>query len=205
MPTDVARCYRLKKECRPAQSVRRRNPRKSAVTKTARLEEKLDGLVSLVKAGVLAGAVTSSPQTTASAHNSAPSSTVHTNSNHNGPALTPATSDSTCSSYEPSPVEAEEYLTDFREYKLKYFPFVCIPPTISAQQLRQERPFLWLCIMAVGSKSTSQQQALGTKVRQTVAQEMIVQSAKSIDLLLGFLAFIGWYGIFQPRHQKRTH
>ena len=32
---------------------------------------------------------------------------------------------------------------------------------------------------------------LGSRIRQTIAQEMIVQSAKNIDLLLGLLAFIG--------------
>ncbi|MCJ1399412.1 hypothetical protein MMC11_002614 [Xylographa trunciseda] len=93
---------------------------------------------------------------------------------------------------EPSLVEAEEYLLNFQTYKSKYFPFIYIPASTSAQQLRQERPFLWLGIMTVGSKSTSQQQRLGSRIRQTIAQEMVVQSAKNVDLLLGLLAFIGW-------------
>ncbi|KAE8451746.1 hypothetical protein EG329_003203 [Mollisiaceae sp. DMI_Dod_QoI] len=46
--------------------------------------------------------------------------------------------------------------------------------------------------MAVSSKSTSQQEVLGNKVRQTIAQEMVVQSEKNIDLLLGLLTFINW-------------
>jgi hypothetical protein len=128
--------------------------------------------------------------------------------------LTPDTDDGIAASYnlppsgfrrtdgQPSPAEAEEYLINFQTNNSKYFPFVYIPSTTTAQQLRQERPFLWLCIMTVGSKSTSQQQVLGTKIRKTVAQEMIVQSEKSIDLLLGLLIFTGWYGILNLEIEK---
>ena len=74
----------------------------------------------------------------------------------------------------PSPVEAELYLTTFHTYKAKYFPFVYIPSTTTAQQLRQERPFLWLCIMMIASRSTSQQQVLGSQIQHVVAHEMLV-------------------------------
>ena len=94
---------------------------------------------------------------------------------------------------EPSPLEAEEYLTLFHTYKSMYFPFVFIPSTTTAQQLRQERPFLWLCIMMVASKSTSQQQVLGSRVRDFIAREMILKSGQNIDLLLGLLASIAWH------------
>ncbi len=125
----------------------------------------------------------------------------------NLPVLTPEKSDSegTLSSssaavphdaVEPSPFEAEEYLTAFRTHKSKYFPFLYIPSTITAQQLHQQRPFLWLCIMTISSRSTSQQQVLGSRVRDKLAQEMLLKSERSIDLLLGLLAYIGWYGTF---------
>ncbi|KAI9740059.1 MAG: hypothetical protein M1818_004810 [Claussenomyces sp. TS43310] len=185
------RCHRLNKECHPAKTVRRRNPRKPVVSKAARLEEKLDGLVTLIKAGGQSGVVNTSSQATAVVDDSTPQ------------VLTAATTNPTSLSYhhspfgsgdigEPSVVEAEEYLINFQTYKSKFFPFIYIPSSISAQYLRQERPFLWLCIMTVGSKSTSQQQVLGSKVRQTVAQEVVAQSEKNIDLLLGLLTFIGW-------------
>jgi hypothetical protein len=99
-----------------------------------------------------------------------------------------------------SPAKAEEYLLNFRTYKSKYALFIHIPPTTSAEQLRQERPFLWLCIMAVSSKSTAEHQVLGRKIHKTVAQEMVVQFERNIDLLLGLLIFINWYGICQTRN-----
>jgi hypothetical protein len=181
------RCRRLNKECRPAETVRRRNPRKVTASKTARLEEKLDGLVSLIKAGQSGKDITSSSF----------------NDIHNVPVLTPPMEDATTSSYpssvfqdvnaEPSLTEAEECLLCFKRYHSQYFPFVYIPSTTTAQELRQDKPFLWLCIMAVSSKSTARQQVLSTKIRQTVAQEMLFQAEKNIDLLLGLLTFIGWY------------
>lgn len=227
----------MNKECRPAETVRRRNPRKPAVSKTTRLEEKLDDLVSLIKAGAHPSTVNASPYSNASPDNSTyyvatekiastltrnePERGIFSNSSnnyiHNIQALTPVSDDYTGSSYhilpsgssdtsgEPSPVEAEQNLLHFQTYKSKYFPFMSLPSTTTAKQLRQDRPFLWLCIMAVGSKSTSQQQALGSRIRQTIAQELVVQSERSIDHLLGLLTFIGWYGISQPRNREDTN
>lgn len=193
------RCRRLNKECRPAETVRRRNPRKVTVSKTARLEEKLDGLVSLIKAG-------QSGRDTASSSLNGYKQSV--------PMLTPPTDESIASSHpspvfqdisgEPSPAEAEECLISFKKYNSKYFPFVYIPSAITARELQQERPFLWLSIMAVCTKSTARQQALSSKIRQTVAQEMILEAEKNIDLLLGLLTFIGWYGFRQSRNLNQT-
>jgi hypothetical protein len=211
--TDVVRCHRLNKECRPSETVRRRNAKRPAVSKTARLEEKLDGLVSLLQAGAPSGAVIASPPTTSSGeftpydaiqmnastptYNQSERDSVSSSSNDYIRNAMPATTDCTGSSYEPSPADAGECLLNFQTYKSKFFPFVTIPSTTTAQQLRYERPFLWLCIMTVGSKSMSQQKILGKIVRQTIAQEMVVESAKNIDFLLGLLAFIGWYAIFK--------
>jgi hypothetical protein len=229
----MVRCSRLNKECRPVETAGRRNSRKSVVSKAARLEEKLDGLVSLIKAGAQSSAAITSPHIAAAmddstsygriringnnySYNQSKRGSVSSSSNdyiHSVPVLTPAaTDDCTSSSFnpspssfrdasgEPSPVQAEEYLINFQTYKSKYFPFIYIPSTTSALQLVQERPFLWLCIMAVGSKSTLEQQVLGSKIRQIVAQDMVVQSEKNIDLLLGLLIFIGWYSIYRLRN-----
>jgi hypothetical protein len=232
--TDLHRCIRLKKQCHPPETIRRRRPRKPTASKTAQLEEKLDSLVSLIKAGAQPGTVIASSHVTAPiapiddsmphgilrlndntpTHNTIKRNLVSSSANdyciHNIPALTPTSDDSTNSINsispsgfgdtcgEPSPVEAEECLINFQTYKSKYFPFIHIPSTTSAQQLRQERPFLWISIMVVSSKSMLQQHLLGNKLRQSIAQELVVQSEKKIDLLLSLLTFIGWYGVYTP-------
>ena len=195
-------------------TVRRRKPRKPAVSKPAQIEENVDDLVSLLKAGmqseVSGNDLRVNDETPPSSHHEGGSVTsVSSNCLPNVPVvplgkIVPGGASSTdpesilYDAAEPSPVVAEEYLATFHAYKSKYFPFVYVPPTTTALQLRQERPFLWLCTMTIASRSTSQQQVLGNKIRDTLAQEMLLKSEQSVDLLLGLLAYIGWYGISTP-------
>lgn len=209
----MSRCHRKGQECTPAKSVRRRNQGKPIIARTARLEAKLDGLVSILSAGASSGVANATPVPAATPDNLTLPGIIHIKVNppatdnesgrnsqssnssvHNpeAPVSTTATTPSTYSSYELSHAEAEEYLANFQINKLKFFPFIFIPSATRSQQLRRERPFLWLCIMFVGSKSRPQQQILASMIRQRIAQEMVVEAASSIDLLLGTLAFIAW-------------
>lgn len=79
MQVDAARCHRLKKECRPSVTFRRRNPKKPVTSKSARLEEKLDGLVSLLKAGAHSDAGSTDTRAIAAIHDSAHNSNIQTN------------------------------------------------------------------------------------------------------------------------------
>ena len=185
--------------------MRRRTSRKPAVSRTARLEEKLDGLVSMLKAGGHSEGSVTTPAAAPVAGNRNLPLRGSNDYDRTVPVMTPSTDDSIRSSnnlqvYDffdsgSSIAKAEAYLIDFQTYKAKYIPYVHIPLTTTAQELRRERPFLWLCIMAVSSRSTSEQQLLGCKVRERIAQEMVIQSEKSLDLLLGILTFICWYDI----------
>lgn len=93
---------------------------------------------------------------------------------------------------EPSPEEAEEYLNIFRPHMAAYFPFILVPETRTALELRRDRPFLWLCIMSIASKSSVQQNALGREMRITMGREILAEGKNSIDLLLGLLVFVAW-------------
>lgn len=207
--TDLARCHKTNKECTPSKTVRRRGTGKKpvATSQTSRLEEKIDSLVSLMKDGGQTGVALSQVMNSAEAssklginqekdlvpsfEDGSPWNCPDGDQNNTS---TPATTGSICSPgiSDLSSHEVEECLNHFRTFKLQYFPFVHIPFEKSAGQLRKERPFLWLCVMAISTKSTARQHEIGLKIRQIVAQEMVVQSDKSIDLLLGLLAFIGW-------------
>lgn len=122
--------------------------------------------------------------------------------------LTPGTSaygsttgspaDSPACTYEPSLAAAEDCLHVFCTKHLKYFPYVHISAETTAERLHQERPFLWLCIMAICSKIVAQQEALSKRIQNIVAQRLLYESDYSLDLLLGLLAFIGWYEISKP-------
>lgn len=97
------------------------------------------------------------------------------------------------SGVEPSSDEAEECLNIFRTHMMTYFPFIIIPGSSTAHELRHDRPFLWTCIMSISSKSSLQQVALGKEVRITMGREILVEGKNNLDLLLGILTFIAWY------------
>ncbi|KAB8222898.1 hypothetical protein BDV33DRAFT_201036 [Aspergillus novoparasiticus] len=200
------RCHQTNKECTPAKTVRRRGITKkpASTSKANRLEEKIDGLVSLMndaKAFSKLGINQKNDLVPTSEHGYPLN---HPDGDQNN-TCTPATIGSICSPGISglSSHESEECLNHFRTFKLQYFPFVHIPSEKSAVQLHKERPFLWLCVMAISTKSTAHQHELGLRIRQIVAQEMVVQSDKSIDLLLGLLTFIGWASYqFHQFHPK---
>ena len=96
------------------------------------------------------------------------------------------------SGLEPSLDEAEEFLGSFRPHMATYFPFIIIPESTTAQELRRYRPFLWLCVMSVASKSTPQQKALAKEIKITIGREVFVEGKNNIDLLLGMMVFVAW-------------
>ncbi|KAI1766320.1 hypothetical protein GGR53DRAFT_487022 [Hypoxylon sp. FL1150] len=93
---------------------------------------------------------------------------------------------------EPSAIQAEEYFARFRASMLRFFPVYHLPDMTTSSQLREERPFLWLCVMCVACSSTSQQLALGDSIKGIVSREIVYKGEKNIDLLLGLLTFLAW-------------
>jgi hypothetical protein len=93
----------------------------------------------------------------------------------------------------PAIEEADIFLSNFRSQKLIHFPFLFLPLNITAQALQHERPCLFLAIMAVSSKSSSQRLALGREIKQISARELLINNEGSHDVLLGLLVFITWY------------
>ena len=71
-------------------------------------------------------------------------------------------------------------------------PFVVLAP-MTAKQLRELSPFLWLNIVAITTKNPGQQSIMSDHIKRSVAQKMVVENEKSLDLLLGLLVFMNWY------------
>ncbi|KAK3360511.1 hypothetical protein B0T25DRAFT_629588 [Lasiosphaeria hispida] len=202
------RCLRLQKECRPAAGARER-PAKKVASRTAKLEEKLDDLVTLLRSSAQSSAAPgTAPPDTVPGHTNpvllpppetdtdflapepvpTPAASLH----GNGGYPSPSSSAPPPAPGELSPIEAEKTLDRFRSEKLKYFPFVYLPETLTAAQLSAERPFLWLCIRGATTKSALGQQVIGEKIRRIVADKLIIQHEKSLEILLGLLAYMGW-------------
>ncbi|KAI0835759.1 hypothetical protein F5Y06DRAFT_275299 [Hypoxylon sp. FL0890] len=226
------RCHRLGKQCVPSVSVRKRAVRRPAAERTAHLEEKLEDLVSILRAqatGTNSPAVSSFrdaanadlPEIRANVDSNAntaieldPCIAVRSDrrTSHNHALALPSPPDAAlCDIYPPtatsyptpssatssqdgilSPVEAEETLRLFKDQFLPFFPFVYIPRDTTAAQLQQTRPFLWLNIMTICTKSQTRKSALSQKIKEHVAQKMLVDLDRNIDLLLGLLGYLGW-------------
>jgi hypothetical protein len=192
-------------------------------TRTSQLEEKINGLVTLIKSATQSGPeiikitpLNPPPESSVpSNHESAPASTASSsasyrdyifdrlntelqNSDFTPPVSSTSRSPPRASRYafyptfEPKPEEAEVYLNTFRTYFLDYLPFIVIPSAMKASQLRQERPMLWMCIMAVASNSITQQVALSKQVLETFGREAYVEGTRNMDFLLAVLVYAAW-------------
>ncbi|GAW25433.1 putative zn 2cys6 transcription factor protein [Rosellinia necatrix] len=108
------------------------------------------------------------------------------------PAPAPVQAQAQSAHLPPAPHLAEEALVFFRRHHLQSFPFVYLPPEMTAAQIQRERPYLWLNICAICCKSPIQQAALSRQVREELAHKILVTCERNIDMLLGCLAFLGW-------------
>ncbi|KAI8961511.1 hypothetical protein F5Y11DRAFT_326039 [Daldinia sp. FL1419] len=235
IPSSVCeRCQRLGKECIPSVSVRKRAARRPASERAAHLEEKLDDLVSILRAQAAVNppsAGTYRPTTNSELPSASPSVDANANAgsldldpsigvvpggndlaatNHPMPIPSPAVDTSYCDGYPSansyptppsvtsshdgglSPAEAEETLRIFQEQFVPFFPFVYIPPDTTAAQLQRSKPFLWLNILTICCKSRPKKTALSQKIREYLAQKMLIDLDRNMDLLLGLLAYLGW-------------
>ena len=87
---------------------------------------------------------------------------------------------------------ANEQLETFRRAFISMFPFVHIPESMTASQLRQQRPFLWLVIMALTTKMVSQQFAMEETIWKIISSRVVSQHLADLDLLLGIICFGSW-------------
>lgn len=202
------RCARIGRACRPASSKRRRRVDKArgepsrveeAVNKTAELERKLNTLLASIQRGSLPGELPRPPPLSTLPLLETPPRTTGLQSPSNSNTHQEPETTTLHELAQLSPQEAEECLVTFRRHYVEWFPVVHLPLHVSAQQLYEERPVLWLSIMVICARTASARLRLDHLFRQTVAEEMVVKSAKSVDLLLGLLVFIGWYGKHSPK------
>ncbi|PYH43049.1 transcription factor domain-containing protein [Aspergillus saccharolyticus JOP 1030-1] len=168
------RCYRLGKECRFPEG--RRKVR--SLSKSVQIEQKLDGLMMLLTSG-RTGLPTPTPLPA-----DAEAETESEQENEDNQA-------------------DEEALYAFRTQRLQFLPLIHIPATTTAQNLKQQSPFLWHCISAVESKNTSRQAALCVTIRELAGKQLLVDCNKSLDLLQGVLVYLAWV-TFHSQPQKSS-
>lgn len=92
-----------------------------------------------------------------------------------------------------SPTEADAILNLYRTSYSPYFPFVPIPVTATAAELEQSSPLLFRIILQVVAPQTAAiQKDVDRWFRQTVAQRVVVEQERCLELLQALLVFIAW-------------
>jgi hypothetical protein len=86
--------------------------------------------------------------------------------------------------------EAARLLTDFKIVS-QQFPIVLFHSQITLDFLRRERPCFLLSMLTVCAKDRLQVQ-LELEFRKTLAERLMINGEKSIDLLHGILTYIAW-------------
>lgn len=200
----IPRCNRLAKDCTPSTTVRKSGTSKRR-SKKSQIEEKLDGLVSLLQSqnpGRLpeeSGGVTpliSVASERNGLHQDSASRSGHTSSIHlpsTSPHASPGSVNERYEIQELSSSSAERRLQRFRTQHLTLFPMLRISEHETAQSFRLQRPFLWLNICAVCAGSVAEQCALGDKAREILAKRVVVDCDRDLDLLEGLLVYLNWY------------
>ncbi|KAK5992639.1 Transcription factor himD [Cladobotryum mycophilum] len=182
-------------------------------SRTAQIEERLNGLVNLLKAsGDLAntqagpssqGGITDERARRGISDTpsySSPSSSIPPSSNPW--AIDPTYNSSTpksciChpeSEEAPPPPDTDENLLNFyRETHQPVHPFVVIPPNVSAATLKSRRPFLMAAVRMVSSfRNLRSMRAQMYHLMKYISDHMLIRSEKSLDLLLGIIVILGY-------------
>ncbi|PYI11735.1 hypothetical protein BO78DRAFT_413544 [Aspergillus sclerotiicarbonarius CBS 121057] len=189
------RCLRLKKQCQPSDSNRKRALRNPEI---AKLEGRIDTLTTMLQSIATATGVSTDSQLNLNALlDSAGTSTSGNLSNPLTDESSPSyTSGSAKSSppplYELGVDEAAWYLDRFVNYMLPCFTFINVPPGTTFEQLRRDRPFLAEAIIAVATPSTQEKQARSERLKYRLTRSAVLENQSSIDMLLGMLTYIAW-------------
>ncbi|KAL4925325.1 uncharacterized protein BDV17DRAFT_186576 [Aspergillus undulatus] len=88
--------------------------------------------------------------------------------------------------------DGDEALADFRQRFVQFCPFVYLPPDMSADQLKQKKPFLFEAILAVTARGMKEKQARAKHIKLLAANEILILNRSNLDLLIGLLTYVAW-------------
>ncbi|TQV96293.1 hypothetical protein V2A60_003287 [Cordyceps javanica] len=95
----------------------------------------------------------------------------------------------------PPPPETDDVALETYKSQLQHlYPFVIIPASVTAAQLGATRPFLMSAIRMVTSfRSLRSMRAQMYALKKHISDYMLIRSERSMDLLLGIIVILGWY------------
>jgi hypothetical protein len=89
--------------------------------------------------------------------------------------------------------EADALLNEYRQMSAS-FPFVIVPPNITANALHLEKPMLCLAIITAASwQNHKRQMTLDTIYRTELAHRTIISPRRTLGLVQSVLVYLSWY------------
>jgi hypothetical protein len=97
--------------------------------------------------------------------------------------------------------ELDSILNAYRSNMLPFFPVAIVDTHTTVQQMQNTYPFLWLVIRACCSKSHRRQNTLELEVRKRLGHAVLMDCSKDLDLFFGVLVYAAWchYYIYKKR------
>lgn len=105
--------------------------------------------------------------------------------------------------------EADELLLQFRQQQAVLAPYVEIPEAMTASQLRDEKPLLFLAIMTAAAHHDARSQEEFSKASiALLADHVLIRGQKSLAVLQGMMVLLGWshtQSLFNPQITNLLH
>ncbi|KAJ6016076.1 hypothetical protein N7540_010667 [Penicillium herquei] len=175
------RCRRLNKDCSDQAPGSHRRPKSSKNLEVSALEAKLDRMVELLAASEKSA------------------KDLQSNTSHSPEPSPPMPDTQTANKL--SDHEGEALLEIFRTRMVPLFPFIVVPPHITAAQLRREKPFLYLNIAMIACQDGPRQRIMVKTIKKYISEHIVAYGEHSLDILQGLLAHVAWF-ISVPRLPK---
>ncbi|KAK9250686.1 hypothetical protein V1507DRAFT_339903 [Lipomyces tetrasporus] len=208
------RCRSLEKSCTErAYKPRKKRQIKHLKSQRSRLEERLSGVVdSLNQSERIPSLRDASPEPTGQR---SPLGTVEFPARRQSDTLASAplpgfntfarpacTCDAAVDNEDINPAESDETVLSIYSNQLgTQFPFVVIPPGVTMAQLQRTRPFLTKVIgMVTSIRNRRSMWGQSRAVMQHISDAVFMRSERSLDLLQGIIAFLGYYHYFCLAH-----
>ncbi|KAK8058207.1 hypothetical protein PG994_008655 [Apiospora phragmitis] len=104
-------------------------------------------------------------------------------------------------------VEDDDVLLSIFVTKLSQsYPFVVLPPGISARELKATKPFLFMVIRMVASvRHLKSMRAQSFRIMKHIADYMLVRSERSLEMLQAILLVLGWYHYHCMMHSQMSN
>ncbi|QYT06372.1 Zn(2)-C6 fungal-type domain-containing protein [Trichoderma simmonsii] len=161
------------------------------------VEEKIDGLVTLISSISAKSAAREVPSPT----NVDSTTPLVASSSPECTTLSPTTRQDVVAKGFLTTDEAKQLLADFAAASGEFSP-VLVPPEASLDYLRLERPCLLLAILAACARDHLQAR-LEIEFRKMLADRVIVNAEKNLDLLQGLLVYLTWNHLyFNPAKEQ---